>query len=236
AAIATAVPSPTPYPSPTPMPTLTSYRSPTPLPTWTPYPTMTPIPTATPGSPAGTGCQYARNPQPVNVNDMAAVTLQGVAVRFRSAASLNATLLGELNTGIRMRVLSGPFCADGYRWWQVQLEATGQIGFLADSNLTDYWIERATIIPTPVVSSTPTPLVTPVEYISFVADRYTINAGECVIIQWDVENIQAVYYQGVGVTGHDSRRECPASTTVYTLRVIRRDSSEVTRTIQIIVN
>lgn len=216
----------------TPVPTLTPYKSPTPLPTLTPFatftppPTWTPIPSATPGSPLGAGCQYARNPQQVYVGDAAVVTPQGTAIRFRSAASLTGPMIAELPSGTRMSILAGPFCADGYRWWQVRLE-DGRLGFLADSEPTAYWIEKAAAFPTATV--------TPVESISFVADRYTITQGQCVTIRWDVEGIKEVYYRGVGVTGHDSRQECPTATTTYTLRVIRRDNSEIQQTITILV-
>jgi len=38
------------------------------------------------------------------------------------------------------------------------------------------------------------------------------------------------------VTGHESRTECPLATTIYTLRVIRMDGTEVLRQIPIIVS
>lgn len=69
--------------------------------------------------------------------------------------------------------------------------------------------------------------------ISFTANRTSINAGECVTIRWDVENINQVFYQGAGVTGHESRTECPAGNTTYVLRVTLRDGSSVERTITI---
>lgn len=72
-------------------------------------------------------------------------------------------------------------------------------------------------------------------FISFTADRTQINPGECVNISWEVRNIQAVYYQGGGVTGMETRTECPANTTTYTLRVVKRDGTEETRTITVVV-
>lgn len=221
----------TPIPSITPPPTLTPFVFPTltPLPTFTPFvlPTLTPIPSATPGSPMGAGCQYAfsgTGALPVMIGDTAEVTPYGAAVRLRSAPALTGALLRELLPGTRMTVLGGPACAQGYRWWQVQLQSDGLIGYLADSDPGGFWIRAVPPIPP-----------TPAETISFTADRLTISAGECVTIRWDVEGIKEVYYQGNGVTGHESRQECPAATTTYTLRVIRVNNSEVVQQITVFV-
>lgn len=213
----------TPIPTPTRLPTQPNPPTVTPLPTFTPFPTVTPIPSATPGSPQGVGCEFALNPPPVAVGDIAEVTPAGAAVRFRGSAALNGPLLRELAIGTRMRILNGPFCSQGYRWWQAQLEADGLTGYLADGDLSSYWIQAAAPPP-------------PTERISFYADRYTIIAGECVTIWWEVEGIREVYYQSTGVTGAESRIECPLSTTTYTLTVIRRDGSTVNQTVTITVN
>ncbi len=74
-----------------------------------------------------------------------------------------------------------------------------------------------------------------VPIIEFTADRTQINAGECVNISWRVEFIREVYYQGGGVSGSGTRSECPATTTTYTLRVVKQDSSEENRFITIVV-
>ncbi len=210
----------------TPIPTLTQIPVPTRFPTFTPWPTFTPIPTITPGSPLGTGCEFAYAAGPaVAVGDTAEVTQRGTAVRFRTGPAATASMITELAAGTRMTVLDGPYCAQGYRWWQVQVISTGRVGYLADSDTGGYWIQRVDVPPT-----------LPAETISFYADRYTITAGECVTIRWDVEGIQAVYYENLGVTGHDSRLECPATTRTYSLRIVRQDNSELTQTVTITVN
>jgi hypothetical protein len=232
--IPTAIPTqpalPTAVPTLTPAATLTSFPTWTPFPTLTPFPTWTPIPSATPGSPMGEGCVYVYAGNgglpPVAIGDTAEVTRYGAAVRFRSSAALTAPMIQELTPGTRMTIQNGPYCSQGYRWWQVQL-ADGRVGFLADSDPGGYWINKvtATVTPSPVV-----------EFINFYADRTTISLGQCVGLHWDVEGIKAVYYQGAGVTGHESRTECPLATTIYTLRVIRMDGTEVLRQIPIIVS
>lgn len=212
----------TPIPTPTPRPT--AFPTVTPFPTLTPYfPTITPYPSATPGSPMGTGCEYAfvgGGGLPVAIGDTAQVTPYGAAVRLRAAPALTATQLAELPPGTQMEILNGYVCAQGYRWWEVRL-ANGLQGYLADSDPGGYWIEAV--------------LAPPAETINFYADRYTINQGECVTITWNVEGIKEVYYEGAGVTGHESRQECPAVTTTYELRVIRLDDTEVIRQVSIFV-
>lgn len=225
-----AIPTATPVSTSTPIPTPTQAATLTPLPTLTPwptqpaFPTLTPFPSPTPGSPVGTGCQYAYvggGGLPVAVGDIAEVTPYGAAVRLRSAPALDARMLAELLPGARMTIRSGPYCAQGYRWWEVQLVSNNVIGYLADSDPTGLWIKA---VP-----------AAPVESISFYADRYTISPGQCVTIRWDVEGIKEVYYNNVGVTGHENRQECPAVTTTYSLRVIRTDNSEVVQQITITV-
>ena len=230
--IVTATPPPlqivtaTPIPRPTAPPTLTPLPTLTPFPTPVPLPTLTPIPSATPGSPMGTGCQYVYSgTQPVNVGDTAEVTQYGAAVRFRTAASLTATMLTELRPGTRMTILSGPYCADGYRWWQARLESDGRIGYLADSDPSGYWIQK-------VAPAQPT---VPAESIYFYADRYSITPGECVTIRWDLEGIKEVYFEGNGVTGHSSTVVCPSATTTYTLRIVRLEGSDLYQQLTIAV-
>ena len=70
--------------------------------------------------------------------------------------------------------------------------------------------------------------------ISFRADRTNIEAGECTTLRWDVEHVKAVYLDGEGVAGHDTRQVCPAQTTKYTLRVVTADG-DVYRTVTITV-
>jgi hypothetical protein len=71
--------------------------------------------------------------------------------------------------------------------------------------------------------------------INFRADQTNITAGECTTLRWDVEYVQAVYLDGTGVTGHGTRRVCPAQTTTYTLRVVTADG-DVYRTVTITVS
>jgi len=88
-----------------------------------------------------------------------------------------------------------------------------------------------TPIATPTRTATPTPAAE--ANISFSASKKEITAGECVTIKWSVENIRAVYYNGDGKTGSGEEKECPTSTTTYTLKVELLDGSTTERTITI---
>ena len=46
-----------------------------------------------------------------------------------------------------------------------------------------------------------------------------IEQGNCTTLRWDVEYATAVFLDGAGVAGHDSRQVCPNQTQTYTLRV-----------------
>jgi polar amino acid transport system substrate-binding protein len=89
---------------------------------------------------------------------------------------------------------------------------------------------------------TPAPTQTPAAGITFTVDRTNIRAGECVTFRWRVDNVQAVFFyqegqrwQDRGVTGQETRTECPPSTTTYILRVVKRDNSVEERRITIFV-
>ena len=84
-----------------------------------------------------------------------------------------------------------------------------------------------TTTPTPAAVPTATPTTAPTAsaIISFRADRTSLNAGECTTLRWDVDNVTAVYLDGQGVGGHESRQVCPTATQTYTLSVTRQDGS-----------
>ena len=76
------------------------------------------------------------------------------------------------------------------------------------------------ITPTPtVVPLTPTPTTLPTADVSFWADQYNIDSGDCTTIRWDVTNATAVFLDGVPVTGQGAHEVCPTSTTAYNLHV-----------------
>lgn len=65
--------------------------------------------------------------------------------------------------------------------------------------------------------------------ISFWADTTELSSGQCTILHWDVENVQAVYLDDQGVIGHDSRTVCPNQSQTYLLRVATACDEEIRR-------
>lgn len=74
---------------------------------------------------------------------------------------------------------------------------------------------------TPTQQPTATPSLTPFPppQVSFTVDQATINQGQCTTLRWTVEHVTAVYLDGAGVVGNDTREVCPSDTTTYLLHV-----------------
>lgn len=56
--------------------------------------------------------------------------------------------------------------------------------------------------------------------LTFSADSTVLNAGECTILRWEIENVDAVFFDGTSVSGRGIREVCPQETTRYTLLVL----------------
>lgn len=88
-------------------------------------------------------------------------------------------------------------------------------------------------VPAPPPTATPTeappaPVDTPTPTAAdFRADKTTITEGECTIVRWDVDNIDSVYFDGKGTTGHGQQEVCPKQSTRYTLLVIHPNGDQV---------
>jgi hypothetical protein len=61
------------------------------------------------------------------------------------------------------------------------------------------------------------------------------NGSACTTVGWAVQNASRVDYQGHGVVGNDSRRECPQKTTTYRLRVTDRSGKAQDRSVTVTV-
>jgi LysM repeat protein len=84
----------------------------------------------------------------------------------------------------------------------------------------------------------------PIWSISYWATAYTLNAGECATIHWDVANIDQVYFHlgpgtRIGVPGEYNYQVChpgAAGTQDYVLEVLLKDGNTETRTLTITFN
>ncbi len=96
---------------------------------------------------------------------------------------------------------------------------------------TQLLIPTRTRTPSPTRTFTYTPSPTPVvgppsPQFQFWADSTSLNAGQCTILHWRTQNVQAVYLDGEGVAGNEDRQVCPATTTTYTLNVVYPGGSQ----------
>lgn len=70
---------------------------------------------------------------------------------------------------------------------------------------------------------------------SFYADKYIIKRGECVVLRWQVEGIDKVYFQERPTVGESFSNECPSYDSLYSLRVVLRNQETIMRNITIYV-
>jgi len=104
-------------------------------------------------------------------------------------------------------------------------------------------LARPTRLLAPATRGTPTilPLATPTRTataaaaeISFSADDDDINEGDCTTLRWTVKNVREYYVEGEGQTGDSgSMRVCPRSTESFSLRAVRRDGVEESRSVTV---
>ncbi len=64
----------------------------------------------------------------------------------------------------------------------------------------------------------------PAQNANFRADAYSVSAGQCTTLRWEIDGVRAVYFwdggNQQGVAGSASRQVCPNSTATYRLQVI----------------
>ena len=89
-------------------------------------------------------------------------------------------------------------------------------------------------MPYPIPTNTPAATPTPVPSANLSRNgraeparrsKIRLAISDCTNVRWDVDNIKAVYFEGQGVAGHDSRQVCPGKTTTFTLLVIMLDGT-----------
>jgi heat shock protein HslJ len=141
---------------------------------------------------------------------------------------------------------SGPIIGRNveWTWWAFPYtEGTGGIGWVSAAYIAAVNVEDVPVIPAPPPPQpTPTPTPDNTPSIQFWADTYTINAGDCTTIRWEVENVTAVWvypagqpYEQYPTTGSGSQQVCPTTTTTYELRVQLNDGSIQVRQVTISV-
>ena len=178
---------------------------------------VTPTPAVIVATPAPTICQATSS---VNVN-------------VRGGPGTNYPAFGSLFAGTALTVVGRSSTST---WYVV--DYNGRQGWVANSvvNVTGPCASLPFVADPPTPTPLPATATPPSPTISFTVNgttAVTINSGQCVTVAWSTANIQAVYYQNAGVTGTDSRQECPTTTTTYTLRVVLPGGSETNRTVTV---
>ena len=156
-------------------------------------------------------------------------------VNIRTGPGTNYDIIGVLYAGSYLNVIG----QNSSGTWYV-IDYQGRRAWISGSVTTlegpCAGLQVYTAPPTPTPrppTAVPTSAAPQISFTVNGGSSANINPGECVTIRWDVENIREVYYQGQGVTGHDQRTECPATTTTYTLHVVLMDGSTTDRTVTV---
>lgn len=69
----------------------------------------------------------------------------GLSNNIRNGPSPDYGRIGSIQAGREFTVLDGPRCGDGYQWWQVNYN--GVIGWTAEGERGDYWLEPIAAAP-----------------------------------------------------------------------------------------
>lgn len=63
----------------------------------------------------------------------------GIPLRVRETPG--GSVLTEAAEGTAFTVIDGPECFNGYTWWQIEFTNTGTVGWSAEGDAEDYWVE-----------------------------------------------------------------------------------------------
>jgi len=145
----------------------TAVPLPIPSPTWTLLPQASPVqgatenpapPTTAPGEPSATpntaateesfSCPGAPEPR-VSVGEDAQVTFtDGVPLRIRQTPAVeNDNIIAQISEGTAFVITGGPVCGqipnadEAYIFWEIEIEATGLTGWVAEGDESAYYIE-----------------------------------------------------------------------------------------------
>ena len=168
----------------------------------------------------------------------AIVATQNMNMRY-GPGTVYAPPVAVLSEGTPLTVLGKNGNFTGRSLWLKVRTLAGQEGWVAAWLLTvNIDVNALPILPAP---PTPTPLpptLTPTPsgpVVNFYADKYNLAPGECTTIRWNVQNVQAVFFQGAPVIGQGESVQCPGASTTYQLSVIYPNGAEVFYTVTLIV-
>lgn len=154
----------------------------------------------------------------------------GSNVNVRSGPDIVYPVLGQL-----LSTTEAPVIGYNGSWYVINF--SGSQGWVAS------WVVNTlgNCTGLPVMVAPPTPAATadpataePPSGAAVINFYVSSNDGTCADIRWQVENVQAVYFEGAGVAGTGSEIVCPPpGDTIYTLTVVHLDSSSENRTLTV---
>jgi len=172
------------------------------------------------------------------------VFVSGDQMGAAPSQSVPATAVGaNVDIGVTMYAPSAPGTYTGY--WRMKSPGgevfgqTSRVQIVVQAPAMATPTATATPTETPIPTATPTQSPPPSSVIEFTVDDDSITAGDCTTLRVHIENVQAAYLSGAEyanspVTGpHWSGSTCPASTTTYTLHVVKLDSSTEDKTVTV---
>lgn len=161
------------------------------------------------------------------------VFVSGAQMGAPASQAVPTTAAGaNVDIGVTMYAPSTPGTYTGY--WRMKSPGGEVFGQTSSVQIVVPAPATATPTATPTPTVTPTPTATPTQpppIIEFTVDDNSISAGDCTTLRVHIEHVQAAHLSGAeysnsGVTGpYWSGSTCPASTTTYTLHVIKLDGS-----------
>ena len=138
------------------------------------------------------GARYL--PARLTVGIRAQVAPAAGAVNLRQDAAKDAAAAGEIPGGALFDITSGPLCADGMVWWQLNYD--GQVGWAAEGEGAVYWLEPAPGRPLPegllVIDAAGAP---------FVSEQSRVQGAVSARLALDASGTTAAVPGGAGVNG-----------------------------------
>jgi hypothetical protein len=211
-------------------------------------------PSDTPVAPASTDTPAAQ------AVDRKAIVTAFIGLNVRSGPGVEYPVIGGLSEGESAQIVGKnpeetwwlivyPSNSDGRGWVSASEDYSTasdtervpavEVTPLPTASSTSTGTPAPTTTPTPTLMPSATPIPLKPTIYTFTADRYTITAGESVVLHWDLANAQVAYlrYDGIeeGIVAPGHKTVSPASTTVYTLAAINQ-AGETTAELTIVVN
>ncbi len=115
-------------------------------------------------------------------------------VNLRSDADKDAAAAGEVPGGALFDITSGPLCADGLLWWQLNYD--GLTGWAAEGEGADYWLEPAPARPLPAGL-----LVIDAKGAPFVSEQSRAQGAISARLALDASGTTVAVPGGAGVSG-----------------------------------